>query len=107
MRDEEIRLPALEDDGRARTPAAELAKGGAYAAFTPTRPALPQQGFARYRPGGAEPLRYFALTSILRDLACASLDFGRVTVSTPLAKPALILSTSTLSGTRKVRRNEP
>ena len=44
---------------------------------------------------------------IFFSLACLAGDLGSVTVRTPLAKLASILSASTSSGTRKLRWKEP
>lgn len=63
------------------------------------------------RPLGANPaclLRHAAVfTSIFFGSTFASGFFGSVTVSTPLANSAPIFSASTLSGSAKLRWNEP
>src|SRR3954447_9739349 len=71
------------------------------------RPASGPADIRLRHKGGPSPIDYAAFTSIFFDCADAAIVFGSVTVSTPLAKLASILSRSTPSGRLKLRWNAP
>jgi hypothetical protein len=104
-------MPAINTGGRTATApmSAGVAFGGCTSAdIDRARDPVTRKGRgATTAMAAAAPAYQPAFTSIFFCCFCASAVFGKVSVSTPLAKSALILSRSMPSGSEKLRWKAP